>query len=284
MAIKMIVADLDGTLLKTDKTISEYTKTILGKCRTSGIKIVYATGRGSSAERVAPPELFDGKITINGAVAIYQDSLIYHRLIPYQAARPILMACHQRGLRMASERNSMHYTNFKMPDEWADVVTSYKIVDFSRHAEDVEKIYTYNLTPDDVSFIQERLPCDLYMVTAIDGLAMIMHHEATKSKAVAALAQYWNIAHTEIVAFGDDLNDIDLLSYAGTSVAVSNALDEVKAVADYTCDTNDNDGVAKWLEKHMLHPISDHFHHLHHHNRSQGQSSGDSPLGESKRL
>lgn len=267
MAIKMIVTDLDGTLLNTDKTISAYTKTILGKCRALGIKIVYATGRGSSAERVVPLELFDGKITINGAVGIHQDTVIYHRLIPHQAARPILTACHQRGLRMASERNGMHYTNFKIPDEWADVVTRYEIVDFSQHAEDAEKIYTYNLTPDDISFIQEHLPRDLYMVTAIDGLAMIMHHEATKSKAVAAFAQYWDIAPSEIVAFGDDLNDIDLLSYAGTGVAVSNARDEVKAVANYICDTNDTDGVARWLEEHVLHPIPHKFRNLHHHNR-----------------
>lgn len=46
----MIVTDLDGTLLRTDKTISEYTNAILGRCRLTGIKVVYATGRGGSAE------------------------------------------------------------------------------------------------------------------------------------------------------------------------------------------------------------------------------------------
>jgi hydroxymethylpyrimidine pyrophosphatase-like HAD family hydrolase len=53
------------------------------------------------------------------------------------------------------------------------------------------------------------------------------------------------------VAFGDDLNDIDMLNHAGVSVAMGNALDEVKAVADYVCDTNDNDGLAKWLEENV---------------------------------
>ena len=79
-----------------------------------------------------------------------------------------------------------------------------------------------------------------------------MHKDATKANAVAALSRYWNIAQSEIVAFGDDLNDIDLLTYAGVGVAVANALDEVKAVADDICDTNDNDGVAKWLEENVL--------------------------------
>jgi len=65
-SIKMIVTDLDGTLLRTDKTISERTKDVLRQCRKCGIKVVYATGRGGSAEQRAPSELFDGRISMNG--------------------------------------------------------------------------------------------------------------------------------------------------------------------------------------------------------------------------
>jgi predicted mannosyl-3-phosphoglycerate phosphatase (HAD superfamily) len=64
MPIKLIVTDLDGTLLRTDKTISDRTKSILSKCRESGIAVIYATGRGGSAEQVAPAELFDGRIRL----------------------------------------------------------------------------------------------------------------------------------------------------------------------------------------------------------------------------
>ena len=81
---------------------------------------------------------------------------------------------------------------------------------------------------------------------------MVMHREATKSKALLEMARVWGIEQTEIVAFGDDLNDIDLLAYAGVGVATENALDEVKAAADCICDTNDNDGVAKWIEENIL--------------------------------
>ena len=77
---------------------------------------------------------------------------------------------------------------------------------------------------------------------------MVMHKDATKAKAIEELARIWGISQSEIVAFGDDLNDIDMLSYAGISVAMGNALDEVKAVADFICETCDNDGVAKWIE------------------------------------
>ena len=62
----------------------------------------------------------------------------------------------------------------------------------------------------------------------------------------------WGIKPEEIVAFGDDLNDIDMLGYAGVGVVMDNALEQVKTVADYICDTNDNDGLAKWLEENVL--------------------------------
>ena len=252
MAIKMIVTDLDGTLLRTDKTISTRTKNALRLTQESGIKNVYATGRGGSADIIVPPELFDGKITMNGSVARAAEKIVYNCLIPCLTARHFLVACDKRGLKMTSEINGMHHTNFVIPDEWASVVTNWEIVDFSIHNKDAEKIYTYDLTSEDIFFLQEALPDELYMVMAVDGLAMIMHKEATKAKALSALADVWDIKQSEIVAFGDDLNDLDLLSYVGVGVAMGNALNKVKEAAHIVCDTNDNDGVAKWLEKNIL--------------------------------
>jgi len=251
-SVKIIILDLDGTLLRTDKTISERTKNVLRRCREAGIKVAYATGRGGSAEKVAPSELFDGKITMNGAVAKVDDRVIYERLIPMEVAKPILMACDRRGLNITSEMSGMHYTNYMIPEEWADVVTNYEMVDFSKHNKDAEKIYTYNLTPEDITFIEKLLPDDLYMVMAIDGLSMIMHKDATKSKAVSELVQLWSIEKSEIVAFGDDLNDIDLLSYVGVGVAMENALDKVKSVSNYVCGSNDEDGLAEWILQNVL--------------------------------
>jgi len=70
------------------------------------------------------------------------------------------------------------------------------------------------LTPDDETFITDNLPDQLYFLMARgdEGFGMIMHKNATKAKATAALAIYWGIAPGEIAAFGDDLNDLDLLA------------------------------------------------------------------------
>jgi len=248
--IKMIVTDLDGTLLRTDKTISEQSKTVLTQCRESGILTVYATGRGGSADQVAPKGLFNGRITMNGAIAKSGEIIVHDCLIPYQSARSLLVACDKRKMRITSEISGMHYSNFNVSDLWP-YITDYRIVDFSQHEMDAEKLYTPNPTPEERLFIEQMLPEELYFVVTADVngyLGQIMHVGATKAKAVSALAKYWGISLSDIVAFGDDYNDIEMLQKCGIGIAVANAIDEVKAVADQICDTNDNDGVSKWLE------------------------------------
>lgn len=248
--IKMIVTDLDKTLLRTDKSVSDYTKTILGKCRETGIKVVYATGRGKSMDNVIPYKMFDGRIIANGAVAYANGNVIYKRPIPYLAARPLLMACDRRGMKIASESGDMHYSNFHFPHEWGFL--PFKVVDFSRHDMDAEKMFAVTENQKDLVFIKRHISTGCYFSVDREGLAMIMHKDATKSRAVSELARLWGIKQEEIAAFGDELNDTDLLSWAGIGVAMGNALDEVKAIADFTCLENDEDGVAAWIKENIL--------------------------------
>ena len=96
------------------------------------------------------------------------------------------------------------------------------------------------------------LPDDLYSEISESQILMIMNKNARKRNAVIETAEYFNVSLSDIVAFGDDYNDIEMLRECGIGVAMENALDAVKAVAKYICDTNDNDGVAKWLEENVL--------------------------------
>ena len=228
MKIKMIVTDLDGTLLRDDKTVSVDTISVLHRCRDAGIKTVFATGRGENsacgAEQVVPAGLFDGYILNNGAFAVAGEDIVYSCFVANEMIEPLLAVCVEFGLEHG----------------------------FSRHGAETGKFWTFGCTPEISALIDARLDIGLHLKVARDGLGQIMHKNATKANAVAALARHWNIAQAEMVAFGDDLNDIDLLHYAGVSVAVANALEEVKAVADYICDTNENDGVAKWLQANLF--------------------------------
>jgi len=249
--IKLLVFDLDGTLLKTDKTVSEFTLNTLGRCRQSGIKLAYATGRGESDVPDLPAELFDASIVMSGAIASIGDELVYSRLIPYDVARPLLLACDRRGIHIASQTKNMHYSNFNVSEVW-ERISNFKVVDFSLHEIDAEKLYAVVRSGEDAAFIEKNLPRELYMTVSVDGLGMIMHRDATKSKAVSALAEKWKLSPCEIAAFGDDLIDIDMLKYAGIGVAMENALPMVKAAADAICPGNNEDGVAKWIQSNLL--------------------------------
>jgi len=246
----MLVFDLDDTLLRSDITVSEYTVSVLKKCRTRGIKVVYATGRGCTLD-IVPPELFDGYVRNGGAAAFADDIQIYDKLISIEKTRSFLVACDSAGIKIAAQDENRHYSNFNIDEIWS-WIDYYTIVDFNVLDITVEKLYALPEAEQDLEVIKSNLPDWINLILARSGMAMFMHHEATKSNGVNALAEYWKIVTSEIMAFGDDLNDIDLLKYCGVGVAMGNALDEVKAVADFICDTNENDGAAKWIEEHVL--------------------------------
>ena len=251
--MKLIVVDLDDTLLRTDKTISDYTRGVLKACRERGIKVIYATARGESAKEIIPTDMVDGRVIMTGAIAYVGEKLVYHRSIEASTSRDFLVACHDYGLEIVSESHEIHYSNFNVENRWK-FIKNYKIVDFQSLNVNAEKIYTVIRDENDVDFINKHLPRDSYLAVNREKFAFIMHSEAKKMKAVVAIADYFGFKNEEIVAFGDDVLDMDILSQCGIGVAMENAIDEVKAVADEVCDSNDNDGVAKWLAKHLKLP------------------------------
>lgn len=250
MNLKMIVLDLDGTLLRDDKTISKITVPTLKKCREEGIKIVFATARGLSAHKLVPIDLFDGFARMCGAEAFAGKINVYGKYVSTVKVRDFLNIANKAGIKIAAESNGWHYANFNVSEIW-DWLSCYEIVDFNALDIEAEKLYAFPKVIDELELLKNNLPKGFHIITTRNNFTMVLHEDAQKSKAVSALAEYWEINSSEIVAFGDDLSDIDLIKYCGFGVAMGNALDEVKAVANCICDTNENDGVVKWLEENM---------------------------------
>ena len=110
------------------------------------------------------------------------------------------------------------------------------------------KISVVTANPDLVERIAAKYPmCDMLRYTGED-LYRFANRNAVKWNAVKAVAEHYCIDTEMIVTFGDDINDIEMVDNCGIGIAMGNAIDKVKAVANYVCDTNYNDGVAKWLE------------------------------------
>jgi Cof subfamily protein (haloacid dehalogenase superfamily) len=254
MDIKMVVTDLDNTLLRSDKYISDYTISVLSNCQAKNIKVVFATARSTQAASkfldMFTPDIFIGY----GGALTYANKKIINRFdIPADISFRLINDCLKEPeiTSIFAINESAALTNrLDTPDPES---SHYKYADFTvKNNQSYLKISLTAVNPGIVGRIALKYPmCDMLRYSGED-LYRFANRNAVKWNAVKTVAGHYNINTDMIAAFGDDINDLEMLKYCGTGVAVANAVDEVKAAADYICDTNDDDGVAKWLEEIFL--------------------------------
>jgi len=247
--VKAIVADLDDTLLKYDKTISKFTIDTLKRCSASGIKLIFATGRGTSSQKLVPDNLFDARILYNGAIAEIDKKTVYSQLIPPHIYAPFLREMSRRGLRAAAEIGGVHYANFNVSSMWE---RTFIISDFVGMREDAEKLYVILNNGDDEKVITQNLPSELYSHFTKDSLALIMDKKASKVNALSVVLEQMSVDFEDVIAFGDDTNDKEILERCGLGIAMANARDDVKLIADDICGNCDADGLANYLVSRVL--------------------------------
>jgi len=249
--IKAIVTDLDNTLLRNNKTISDYTVNILKRCQSAGVKVVFATARSSQASskllnRFAP-DVFVG---YGGALVMVLDSVIHRFDISSEISNMLIKECLETPAVIA-----IYAINEKiaLSNKPTSDMSHYQYTDFTMESkESFLKISLYANNPTAVENIASRFPmCDMLRYTG-ENLYRFANRDAVKWKAVQTISEYFDYGTDAFVVFGDDINDIEMVQKYGIGVAVTNAIQKLKSVADYICDTNDNDGVAKWLEENVL--------------------------------
>ena len=252
--IKMILTDLDHTLLKTDGTISERTLETLKKCREKGCILVIATARyWIGAERYIELLTPDYEITTDGTLIHSGDECIYSCCFTAEETNGIVKALLEAA-----------------PDTEITVAQGKTVYWNSRHIAESEKLhkavyFEYDRPlqsggnkivaelPDEriARNIADKFGCKLQCYRGENWYGFLPCG-AGKTAAINALSKEYGIALDDIVSFGDDNNDIDMLKMCGTGVAVANAVQEVLYIADEVTASNDEDGVALWLEKNVL--------------------------------
>jgi len=262
MKYKMIVTDLDRTLLHTDKTISDYSYEVLRQCQAMGIKIVFATAR---PRRTVMPYLsaeklqVDALIVHNGAIAYAGDVCVCKNSIAVCDRDVILQAAARLypHATLSVEMDDVLYANFDVSVFWNE--TDAVRTDFSDLSElpntPADKIIIGSLSSQEYEKINLLIPESLYIETSSGetmNLELIMNRHATKQNALKIVAELFNMDFADIVAFGDDYNDISMLRACGTGVAVHNAIPDVQQAANEICASNNDDGVASWLDAHVL--------------------------------
>ena len=252
--IKAIITDLDRTLLRTDKSISPRTQQVLNTCREKGFRIFAASARPmrfiASYEDVFH---FDAAVTMNGAI-LYTPMGMKEFGIPKETAETVLeKLCAFSDVFLSVETNRGLYSNREIP-EWEPMVYH----DFPKLPADTV-VYKILASSEDARLyekIDENLCDGVYSSIAHSGvvgqLIQIMSNKATKWNGVVEMLAEFGISPKEAVYFGDDNDDIQPIKQCGIGVAVANSIPNVLEAADVITLSNDEDGVALWIEERLL--------------------------------
>lgn len=250
--IKLILTDLDNTLLRSDKSISAYTLQVLNECHNQGILIGFASARGESASarfiNAANPDVF---ISNGGATVTVNGKSIYEATLSAETTDTILSMCKKyTHSDITAEAIDGYYCNFVPNDPDRRAASKYS--DFSCFHKPVYKITAELENPDWAAHIAHVCPeCATYQFSG-ENWHRFASKEARKENAMRILADHLNLDQSSIAAFGDDINDLEMLRNAGMGIAVANAVPQVKQSADHITDSNDEDGVARFIAKHIL--------------------------------
>ena len=250
MGIKAIVTDLDRTLLHTDKSISDYTLEVFNRCRERGILIMAASARPLRDIVIFRDQLpFDAITATNGAVISLSDGI--HEIgIPLKDGEIILerLLCHPEVF-LSIETSKGLYSNRDIPI-WKPVV--YDKFPALPDGIILYKILASSELPSLYENVEGNLTESTYYTVANGNLIQIMSREATKWNGICRMLSHFGISPADAIYFGDDNDDLEALLLCGTGVAVANSIDAVKEKATLMTESNDEDGVAKFIERTVL--------------------------------
>jgi len=267
---KLLVVDIDGTLVGGDRSISTEDREALAKARDLGMRVSLSTGRVAQACLGVINQLsLDGyHIFADGASVSDpgQGEEVYVQPVGREVVGEMVEFAHRYEIDLELY-SAMHY--FAERETWSTQAhreffgIEPTIADFTRlwERERIIKGGLVTTTPeeaakakifcrrfdDSLCFSWARTPA----YPGVDFLN-ILAPEVSKGKALEALASHLGVSMSAVMAIGDGTNDISLLSTAGLAVAMGNAYDEVKAVADYVTLDIDHSGVAAAIEKFLL--------------------------------
>lgn len=248
--VKTIIVDLDRTLLRTDKTISSHTAAVLKECKKKAVKIMVATARPlRDIKEYCEMIGFDAAVVSNGARVICKDLDKDYGICRKSAEHILASMKHYPDIRITVETGNCAYSN-KPIEDYETIICDDLMGLVNR--EGVLKILVHIDKEETLSIVEKAITDDLYYTVANGYLMQIMNRSATKWNGIKEMLNISGCSSDDAVYFGDDNDDIEPIKMCGIGVAVSNGLEKVKASADYVTESNDADGVAKFLEKFLL--------------------------------
>jgi Cof subfamily protein (haloacid dehalogenase superfamily) len=249
----VIVLDLDGTLLRNDKTVSAKTLEALKNFEKMGKQIVIATARPPRLAGFTLPEELQREFMIfyNGAEIYHNKQKIYSKYISMESVNSIrkFLTDKNNECRVCFEINNRLYSNFDVEGFFGKI--EHELIDLSIfELLTTTKILIDTNSIDNIAVFESELPHDCTMIVTDNGsLGQIMAQGVNKLNALKEIIEKLGTSLDRVLFFGDDINDIELIKECGIGVAMGNAASEVKEAADYVTTSNEEDGIAVFLKK-----------------------------------
>ncbi|MDO4265561.1 MAG: Cof-type HAD-IIB family hydrolase [Eubacteriales bacterium] len=266
--VKVLALDLDGTLTNSEKKISEGNRRALFAAMERGVQTALVSGRPCLGIRPLAEELELYErggfiLAYNGGEIIdcASRSIIFRETIPMRIVPKICETARELGMHLVSYDDTHIYSEhpegeYVQKESFccnADIIRADRLEEILS-AEPVKFIAANDpaLLKRALPVMQERFGEDLNIFFSEPYFMEITPKVIDKAYGLSRLAAYLGISRMNIMACGDGYNDIPMMNYAGVSVAMGNACEEVKQAARFVTATNDEDGVARAVERFIL--------------------------------
>lgn len=259
---KLMAIDIDGTLLDKNSQIRQSTCDALQKIKNHGITVTFATGR------FYPDVIYFAKmlkfscpmILLHGALIQSQDGKIIKKqeLPPKSVPVLINIAKKEKVPFQIFHENRLVMDN---KTKWNDIYLNYSeiepliVADISQYLKNQKSPFSFIFLENEQrldklnKLLEDRFNDSIAIAKAHPNLLEVIAPDISKGRALKELAEMKNIPISQTIAIGDSYNDIEMLETAGLGVAMGNAPQEVKDVADYITKDNDNDGIAYFVSQ-----------------------------------
>lgn len=271
MAVKAVFFDIDGTLLNDMKKVQRSTQKAIREMKKQGILVGLATGRGPGFVAPFMENLgLDFAVTYNGQYIITRDKVLYQNQLPksviYKAIK--FASLNRMEISLGSADGLLGSNIINMGTSvFGQVVSSIVPRKWTKSVESSFKNLIRRVKPQNSDYLMTMMKQPVYQIVLITTqtkklLEVFPHSTVTRSspysadvisqgqskiKGIARVGEVFGFKLSEVMAFGDSENDMEMLGGVGVSVAMGNAKKELKAIAHYITETNNKDGIAQAL-------------------------------------
>ncbi|WP_413284496.1 Cof-type HAD-IIB family hydrolase [Vibrio sp. MA40-2] len=265
---KLVALDMDGTLLNSEKQITQRNKQAIAQARALGVTVILASGRplAGMQEKLQELELTTDKdfvVSSNGSYVhrVSDLGMVHSQIVTGKDAKRVAQLARELGVNMHafSIKHGLitpKHNQYTQHESDINGITAQEF-DFSQ-LEDEDGIVKamFADSPEKLDAVTPQLTSELYddytIVRSASIFLEFLHKQSNKGVGVAAVAKHLGIDSSEIISMGDAENDHHMIEYSGLGVAMGNATEQTKALADYITATHDESGVAQVIEKFIL--------------------------------